>query len=86
MVYSTWWVFSRSGIVPIYSLCRLFALEQRLVEQWFMGGYALFTLIPRLILTRFKLYSRTGKLVAVTCQEGVVRANRRGPTESKAKM
>ena len=79
-------MFSRSRIVPIYSLCRLFALEQRLVEQLFMGGYALFILVPRLILTRFKLYSRTGKLVAVTCQEGVVRANRRGPTESKAKM
>jgi len=33
-----------------------------------------------------RLYSRGGKLVAVTCQEGVVRANRRGPTESKAKL
>ncbi|KAJ8596481.1 hypothetical protein M405DRAFT_726158 [Rhizopogon salebrosus TDB-379] len=33
-----------------------------------------------------RLYSRAGKLVAVTCQEGVVRANRRGPTESKAKL
>ncbi|KAG1783678.1 hypothetical protein EV702DRAFT_958446 [Suillus placidus] len=33
-----------------------------------------------------RLYSQAGKLVAVTCQEGVVRANVRGPTENKAKL
>ncbi|OAX44868.1 Thioesterase/thiol ester dehydrase-isomerase [Rhizopogon vinicolor AM-OR11-026] len=33
-----------------------------------------------------RLYSRAGKLVAVTCQEGVVRANRRDPMESKGKL
>jgi acyl-CoA thioesterase II len=33
-----------------------------------------------------RLYSRAGNLVAVTCQEGVVRANVRGPTENKAKL
>jgi len=35
-----------------------------------------------------KLYSRSGSLVAVTCQEGVVRADRRGPEteETKAKL
>ncbi|KAF8559325.1 hypothetical protein OG21DRAFT_1402879 [Imleria badia] len=30
-----------------------------------------------------RLYSRAGTLVAVTCQEGVVRANRRGPDVAK---
>ncbi|KAH7924000.1 hypothetical protein BV22DRAFT_1067601 [Leucogyrophana mollusca] len=35
-----------------------------------------------------RLYSRSGSLVAVTCQEGVVRADRRGPDveETKAKL
>ncbi|KAG1866314.1 hypothetical protein C8R48DRAFT_600630 [Suillus tomentosus] len=33
-----------------------------------------------------RLYSQAGNLVAVTCQEGVVRANVRGPTENKAKL
>ncbi|KAG1773068.1 thioesterase-like superfamily-domain-containing protein [Suillus occidentalis] len=33
-----------------------------------------------------RLYSRTGNLVAVTCQEGVVRANVRGPTKNKANL
>ncbi|KAL4068276.1 HotDog domain-containing protein [Scleroderma yunnanense] len=32
-----------------------------------------------------KLYNRVGKFVAVTCQEGVVRADRRGP-ERKGKL
>jgi len=30
-----------------------------------------------------RLYTRAGTLVAVTCQEGVVRANRRGPDVAK---
>lgn len=33
-----------------------------------------------------RLYSRAGNLVAVTCQEGVVRANVRGPTKNKANL
>ncbi|KAG0703122.1 hypothetical protein DFH29DRAFT_803988 [Suillus ampliporus] len=33
-----------------------------------------------------RLYSRAGSLVAVTCQEGVVRANIRDPAENKAKL
>jgi acyl-CoA thioesterase len=37
-------------------------------------------------LMLYKLYSRVGNLVAVTCQEGVVRANVRGPTENKANL
>lgn len=33
-----------------------------------------------------RLYSRAGNLVAVTCQEGVVRANVRDPTKNKANL
>lgn len=39
---------------------------------------------PRFCLTNvvlFQIYSRNGTMVAVTSQEGVVRADRRGPSE-----
>jgi acyl-CoA thioesterase 8 len=72
----------------VYPSRRLSVLEQRLVEQWSTAGCVLLIFVLGLaaLLTLSKLYSRAGKLVAVTCQEGVVRANRRGPTESKAKL
>lgn len=53
-----------------------------------MAGYVVFIFAAAFseFLMLYKLYSQAGNLVAVTCQEGVVRANVRGPTENKAKL
>ncbi|KAG6902310.1 hypothetical protein C0995_001689 [Termitomyces sp. Mi166 len=66
--------------------CTFLPRDQDQGEEWYTEGYVFFVDIFSYHSTNDQMYTRNGNLVAVTSQEGVVRANVRADSNANAKL